>query len=130
MVGLRVDGHLVLLHAFEQRGLCLGAGPVDLVPENDVGEDRPGLELEVAPLLVVDVDAGDVGGQKVGRELDPAERAVDGSGDGLGKHRLADPGHVLDQQVSLGHQAHERQPDLLLLALDDLSDVVGNVGKC
>ena len=67
---------------------------------------------------------GDVGGQKVGRELDPAERAVDRAGDRLREHRLADARHVLDQDVALGEQPDEREADLVVLALHDLLDVV------
>ena len=81
LVGVRVDRDLPLLHALEQRGLGLRARAVDLVAEHDVREDRAGLELEVPALLVEHVHAGDVGGQEVGRELDPAERAVDRAGD-------------------------------------------------
>ena len=55
-----VDGDLALLHDLEQRGLRLRARPVDLVGEDDVGEDRAGVELERSGLLVVDRDAGDV----------------------------------------------------------------------
>ena len=122
-VGLGVDRDLTLLHAFEQRRLRLGGGAVDLVPQHDVGEDRAGPELEVALLLVEDVDAGDIGGQQVGRELQSAERAVDRTRDRLGQHGLADAGHVLDQEVSLGDQGDERQPDLTVLAPHDLLDV-------
>ena len=86
----------------------------------------PGLELEVAALLVVDVDAGDVGGQQVRRELDAAEGAVDGPRDRLGEHRLADAGHVLDQQVPFGDQTHEREANLVLLSLDDPLHVLGD----
>ena len=42
----RADGHGLLLHGFEQRRLGLGRGAVDLVGQHEVGEDRPGLELE------------------------------------------------------------------------------------
>ena len=49
----------------------------------------PGLNSKSPLLLVEDVHARDVGGQQVRRELDPAERAVDRAGDGLGEHRLA-----------------------------------------
>ena len=63
VVGLGIDGHLVFLHALQQCRLCLRAGPIDLVPQDDVREDGPGLELEVPPFLVVDVHARDVGGQ-------------------------------------------------------------------
>ena len=41
-----VDRRLPLLHALQQAGLRLGRRPVDLVGEDDVGEDRPGAELE------------------------------------------------------------------------------------
>jgi hypothetical protein len=33
--------HLLLLHRLEQRRLRLGGRAVDLVAEDDVGEDRP-----------------------------------------------------------------------------------------
>ena len=43
--------------------------------------------------------------------------------DRLGERRLADAGHVLDEEVAFGEQADEREPDLLALALDDALDV-------
>jgi hypothetical protein len=46
LVRRAAGGDLALLHRLEQRGLRLGRGPVDLVGEHDVGEDRPALELE------------------------------------------------------------------------------------
>ena len=106
----------------EQRRLGLGRGPVDLVADHDVREDRPGLELELAPFLVVGVDPGDVARQQVGRELNAPHRAVDGPGEGLGEHRLADAGHVLDEQVPFGQQHDQREPDGLGLAVDDRLD--------
>ncbi len=60
-----VDGDLTLLHALQQRGLGLGGGAVDLVADDDVGEDAAGAELELAGVLVEHRDAGDVGGQQV-----------------------------------------------------------------
>ena len=129
-VGRAVHGHLPLLHALQQRGLGLGRRPVDLVAEHDVGEDRPRLELELAELLVEGADPGDVAGQQVRGELDAPHRAVDGPGQRLGQHRLADPGHVLDEHVPLGEQHGQRQPDRVRLALDDgldgLADAVGD----
>jgi hypothetical protein len=50
-VGDAVDRDLPLLHALQQRGLGLRAGPVDLVADDHVGEDRARLELEVVALL-------------------------------------------------------------------------------
>ena len=71
-----VDRDAALLHHLEQRGLGLGARAVDLVGEHDVGEDRAGVELERALLLVVHRDAGDVAGEQVGGELDARVRAL------------------------------------------------------
>ena len=119
----RVHGHLPLLHRLQEGRLCLGAGPVDLIGQDDVGEDGPGPELEVPTLLVEDVHAGDVGWKEVRRELDPSEGAIDGPGDALGQHGLSDARHVLDQEVALRHERGEGQTDLAGLALDDLLDV-------
>ena len=73
--GLAVDRHLLLGHRLEERGLRLRHRAVDLVDEDDVREDGPGAELEVALLLVEDREAGDVGRLQVRRALDAARRA-------------------------------------------------------
>ena len=51
-----VDGDAALLHDLEEGGLRLRARAVDLVGEHDVREDRAGVELEDALLLVVHAD--------------------------------------------------------------------------
>lgn len=38
--GMPSKGGLLLLHGLQQRGLGLGGRAVDLVPEDEVGEDR------------------------------------------------------------------------------------------
>ena len=43
--------------------------------------------------------------------------------DRLGQRGLADAGHVLDEEVALGEQAHEREAHLVALALDHPLDV-------
>ena len=65
--------HLVFLHGLQQRRLGLGRGAVDLIGQDDVGEDRALAQHEVVLLAVEDVAAGDVAGQQVGRELDALE---------------------------------------------------------
>ena len=85
VIGLAADGDRLLLHRFEERRLRLGRGTVDLVGEDEVGEDRAGLELELlAAFGRVDDDVGadDVGGHQVGRELDPGELHLQGVGQG------------------------------------------------
>ena len=118
-VGRAVDGDLGLLHRLEQRALGLGGGAVDLVADDDVGEDGPRAELEVAHVLVEHRDAGDVARQQVGGELHAPHRAVDGPGQRLGEQGLADPRDVLDEEVPLGEQHGDRGAHDRLLALDD-----------
>jgi hypothetical protein len=124
LVGDAVDGDLVLLHAFEQRGLRLRRRAVDLVDEQEVREDRPGAELELVFLLVEDVHARDVRRQQVRGELEPRERAVDRAGERLGQHRLPDPGEVLDDQVPLGDDAEDDEAQRLRGGADDEGDVL------
>ena len=93
----------VLLHRLEQRALRLGRRAVDLVGEDDVGEDGPLAELEdlAAALRVVDDRrAEDVGRHEVGRELDARERERQRLGERPHEHRLAEPGHALEQRVA------------------------------
>jgi hypothetical protein len=61
-------------------------------------------------------------GSRSGRELDAAEGAADGLAHRLGQHRLADAGHVLDQDVALAQQGHERHADLDVLPDDHALD--------
>ena len=95
-----------------------GRGAVDLVGQDDLGHDRPRPELELGRLLVEDRQAGHVRRQQVGGELDAAEAAADALAERLGEHRLADAGHVLDEDVALAQQRHQRHPHLDVLADD------------
>ena len=102
-----------------------GRRPVDLVGEDEVGEDRARLEAEdaLAALLDEDVRAGDVGRHQVRRELDPVERAVDDVGDRPDEHRLAEARHALEQDVAVGEQPGQRLADEVALADDDPADL-------
>src|SRR5438045_3606607 len=80
--GLAVDRHLAVAHRLQQGGLGARGGPVDLVGEDDVGEDRAGLEDEGAGPLVEDAGAQQVAGEQVGGELDAVERAGEAAGQG------------------------------------------------
>ena len=116
--GIAVHGHLALLHGLQQGALGARRGPVDLVGQQDLGEDRAGTELEGLLLLVEERDSGDVAGQQVGRELDAPEAAAQGPGQALGQGGLADARHVLQQNVTLAEQRHQRKLDDLALADD------------
>ena len=113
-VPLAADGHLPLLHRLEQRGLGLGRGPVDLVGQHDVGEDRPAEELELADagrLVLLDhLGPGDVRGHQVGRELDPVVGQVQGVGQGVDHQGLGQAGHADQQAVAAGEDRDRAAP--------------------
>jgi hypothetical protein len=118
-----IHGDLALLHAFEQGRLGLRGCPVDLVPEADVREHRPPLELEAVGGPAPDVHAGDVARQQVGSELNARPRAPQRTGERLGEHGLPHSRHVLEENVPFGDQGHQGQPDCITLALDGALDV-------
>ena len=89
-VRLAVHRDLGAVHDLQERGLGLGRGAVDLVGQHDVGENRPGLEDKLLERLIVDRDAGHIGGQQVAGELDAGERAVHRAGERVGQRGLAD----------------------------------------
>ena len=70
--------------------------------------------------------AGDVRRQQVGGKLHPAEGAGKRPGQGLGQGGFAGAGHILQQDVSPGHQRCQRQLDFLLLAHNNPGDALRN----
>ncbi|MET3163922.1 UNVERIFIED_ORG: hypothetical protein ABIB19_002336 [Arthrobacter sp. UYEF10] len=78
-VFLSPDGGLPLLHGLQHGALGLGAGPVDLIEQDDVGVHRPELGNAGALGGFVDLRAHDVAGEQVRRALDPANSALTAS---------------------------------------------------
>ena len=76
-VRLVADGDLALLHRLEQCALHLGRGAVDLVGEQQVGEDRAKMRAKLVVALVEHLRAEDVRRQQVDGELYAAEVQVD-----------------------------------------------------
>ena len=122
-MGGAVGRDLALLHGLEESGLGLGGGPVELVGQEDVGEDGAGAEGQDAGVTVEDDGPGDVGREEVGRQLDPAEAETEGTGQGLGQGGLAHAGVVLDQEMALGEEAAEGKADGEVLAQVGGADV-------
>ena len=118
------DRDLALLHHLEQRALDLGRRPVDLVREQEVREHRPERGRELAGLLVVDPRPDEVGGHEVGRELDPLEVAADRLGQRLDRHRLGEARDALHEEVAAGEQGDDHPLEQVVLADDDLLDLV------
>ena len=121
---LAADRDLALLHRLEQRALHLRRRAVDLVGEDEVREDGPERDLELAELLVEDPRPDDVGRDEVGRELDALELAADRLGERLHRHRLREPGHALDEKMAAREQGDDHPLEQRVLADDDALDLV------
>ena len=80
---------------------------IDLVSQQDVGEDRAGPKLEVTGLGQEDSGAEDVTGQQVGRALQASEFPLDAGSQSPSQHGLAHAGNILDQHVTFGQQRHD-----------------------
>ena len=115
----------MLGHGLEQGGLGLRHRAVDLVDEQDVGEDRPGAELELAHPLIEHGQPGDVGRLEVGGALDaPDGGAVDRAGERPCEDRLRRAGHVLEEDVPARGERRQDEIDPIGLAAHDRLDVV------
>ncbi len=99
-----LDADHALAHRFEQRRLRFRRRTIDLVGEENIGEDRAGNEFEFLLILVVDRDADDVGGQKIARELNPLKRQRQRAGQRVRQRCLADSRNVFEKDVALGKE--------------------------
>ena len=108
-IGSAPGRHVPLLHGLQERGLGLRGRAIDLVGQDDVGEDRPGDEREVASarlrVVLEDVGARDVRGHQVGRELDPAEREPEDLRQGADQEGLGQPRHADQAAHGRGRRA-------------------------
>lgn len=109
--GVAVDRDLILAHGLEEGGLGSRGGAVDLVGDEDVAEDGPGLEGELAFVLIPECDAKDVGGDHVGCHLEADDGAIDTAGQCRGEGGLADAWDILDEDVSAGEEADKDAVD-------------------
>jgi hypothetical protein len=127
-VGLALHGHAVLLHRLQEGGLRLGRRAVDLVGQDDVAEDRAGHEDEMAAaglgILLDDVGPGDVGRHQVRRELDAGELEVQHLGQGVDDEGLGQAGHARDDAVAADEQRDQHLLDHVVLADDQLAQLV------
>ena len=122
------DRHAVFFHRLQQRRLGLGGRPIDLVGQQQVGEQRPGLKSQALAVLVLhqQVRADDVGGHQVGGELHAAKLQVEHLSQRADEVRLADARHAFQEHVPSGQKRDQRvldhaaqlDHDLLHLAAD------------
>ena len=120
-------GDGALLHGFQQRRLRFRRGAVDLVGQNEVGEDGAGLKakrLGAAVVTLNDHAADDVGGHQVRRELDAGILEMQNAAERSEQRRLAEPRDAFQQNVAASQETDEHAIHHRLLANNDLSDFV------
>src|SRR5262245_38340586 len=126
-----VDRHLPFLHRLEQRGLRLRRRAVDLVGQQNVGEDGAVAQRELRRGDVEDVGPGDVRRHQVWRELNAIEVGADDPRDGFDRQSLRGSGRALQDRVSFGEEADQDLVDYSLLTEDDFlrftADVCGDL---
>jgi len=126
-VGLTPGGHLALAHRLEQGRLGLRRGAVDLVGEEDVREDRPADEAELAAaaggVLFHHLGAENVRRHQVGRELDTLELQREEPRDALHQEGLAEARHTDQEAMTARQERHDDLLDHRLLTDDDLAQL-------
>ena len=120
--GLPADGHLPLLHGFEEGGLDLGGGAVDFVGEDEVGEDGAAVGGELASLRLKDHGARDVAREEVGGELDAFEVDAESGAEGADEERLREAGHAFEEDVAVGEEGDEQPLDSGVLTDDGFAN--------
>ena len=69
-------------------------------------------------MLVEDADSEDVARKQVAGELNASKLAADGGSQSMSQCRLADAGHVFNEEVSAREECYERKLDGLRFALE------------
>jgi hypothetical protein len=130
---LTADGDFSLLHGLEHGSLGLGRRPVDLVGEDNVGEDRTWEEFELAlvggGIRIDDLGPGDVRGHEIRGELDPFEGEVERLGEAGDQEGFRQAGDTDKQRVAAGEDRNQHLFDDVILSDDDfpefLADALG-----
>ena len=127
--GATSDGDLSLRHRLQQGRLDPGGGAVDLVDEDDVGQDRPRLDVEGLGRGPEDPGPDDVGRDQVRCELDAVEGATEDPCEGRQQQRLAEARRALEEDVPVRQHGDEEPIDDPILADDDLAQLVTDLGQ-
>ena len=106
-------------HDLQQRGLGLRRGPVDLVGQQDRGEDGPAAQLERLRRELKDLRAQNIGRHEVRRELDPLEVGVEQPGEALGQQRLSQARNSFEQDMAAGVQRGQKLVEHVVLSEED-----------
>jgi hypothetical protein len=123
-----VDGHLALLHGFEESGLGARRSAVDFVHQEQVGENRAAMERESAVAKIEDVRSRDVGGHEVGGALNTLELETANACQAFDGESFGESGNTFHDGVSTTDENEQKLIDDLALADDDFGKFSANVG--
>ena len=127
--GATADRDLPLGHRLEQRRLDARGGAVDLVDQDHVGDDRPGLDVEGLRRGPEDPGPDDVGRDQVRRELDAVEGATEDPRQRRQQQGLAEAGRALEEDVPVRQHGDEEPIDDPILADDDAAQLMTDLGE-
>ena len=102
-------------HGLGQGRLYLRRGPVDLVRQQDIVEQRPGTKFELSLFMAVNIRTDEIGWQQVRGELDAVIITLNRLGQCLYRGCLCQPGHAFHQHMTVTHQADEHAVDKITL---------------
>ena len=112
------DGHLSLLHGFEESRLHLGWSAINLVREEEMCKNRSFISVELRLRLIVYLSACEVSGEEVRRELDTGETESESTGDDLYGEGLRETGNSFEEDMSSGKKSDEDIADKYVLTDD------------
>ncbi len=82
-----------------------GRSPVNLISQNNIIENRPRLELESFPAVIVlnnNIGAGDISRHQVRGELNSGKPKTERLAQGFDQKRLTDTGNAFQQDMPAG----------------------------
>ncbi len=92
----RIDCDLAFVHGFEQRRLSLRRSAINFVCEQNVGEYRPALELELLLRRRIDRNTNNVRRQHIAGELHALKAASEQASESMGQSRFAHSRNAFD----------------------------------
>ena len=122
--GLTVQTDLIFLHDLQQTGLHLRGGTVDLIRQKKIAHRCTGTVFQLSGLLIHHRKAHHIRGHNIRRQLNPVEAPSQGTGQGCCQLGLANPGHILDQYMTITEQCSHYPGNHRALSYDDLLHTV------
>ena len=124
---MRLTEHrdLVFFHGLQDGRLGFGRGPVDLVGQHDVGENRTRFECKrpLAVALGQDLRAHNIRRHQVGGKLDPLGPQAHRPTQGFHQQGFAQTGRALQQNMPAGKKGGQHFAYNLTIADNDAPDL-------